>query len=60
MTSLHQDAELDWGETDVARFYVDTTGASPGTYLLGISATYEKGTEMFTVPGTLTLTVAAP
>ena len=60
MTSLHQDAELDWGETDVARFYVDTTGASPGTYLLGISATYEKGPEMFPVPGTLTLTVAAP
>ena len=42
-TSLHHDAVLEDRETDVVRFYVDTSDVAPGTYGLTLEATYAKG-----------------
>ncbi len=52
-TSLHHDAELDSGETDVIRFYVDAGSAEPGTYTIQLDTVFDGGS----LPGTVTLDV---
>lgn len=57
-TSLVHDAVLEDGETDVARVYVDTSGAAPGTYQLAVEATWTKAGETGRLTGVVPVTVA--
>ncbi len=52
-TSLHHDAELGYGETDVVRFFVDAGAADPGMYEVGLDTSYDGGS----VAGVVTLEV---
>ncbi len=52
-TSLHHDAELSYGETDVVRFLVDAAAANPGIYEVGLDTTYDGGS----LAGVVTLEV---
>ncbi len=59
-TSLVHDAVLEDGETDVARVYVDTSGATPGDYQLTVEATWAKAGSAGSLTGTVPVTVVAP
>lgn len=59
-TSLNRDDQLEWGETDVARFRLDTTGVEPGVYTIDLTANYTKGAETLSLPGSVTVSVVAP
>lgn len=56
-TSLFFNSVLADNETDFAAIRVDTTGAAPGTYNLGLKVSYTKGGQTKTFNGTLALTV---
>ncbi len=56
-TSLFFNSVLEDNETDFAAIRVDTTGAAPGTYNLGLKVSYTKGGQTKTFDGTLVLTV---
>ena len=56
-TSLHNDALLEDGESDVARVLVDADGAEPGSHQLDLTVTYRVGGELRTLPGTLDVQV---
>ena len=59
-TSLHHNARLENGETDVARFRVDAYDVQPGTYTIQIQATYRKDATPATLTGSVTLVVVTP
>jgi hypothetical protein len=59
-TSLHHNARLEDGETDIARFRVDAFDVDPGTYTIQILAAYRKDTTSATLTGTVTLVVITP
>ncbi|MGZ5383583.1 MAG: hypothetical protein ACXW1Y_02265 [Acidimicrobiia bacterium] len=59
-TSLHHNARLEDGETDVARFRVDAYGVGPGTYTIQIQAKYRKDATTATLAGSVTLVVVTP
>lgn len=50
-TSLNYDDSLDDGETDVARFLVDATAMTPGSYFFEVEVTYTKGGKKQSVTG---------
>ena len=52
-TSLHHDASLEFGETDVVRFLVDTSGVEPGVYEVKVGTTFDGGS----IDGVLNLEV---
>jgi|FLYL01.1.fsa_nt_gi hypothetical protein len=56
-TSLHSDDVLTAGETDVARFLVDTSGLAPGVHPFRWTVTYLKGSERKSLDFDLALTV---
>jgi hypothetical protein len=56
-TSLYFNNVLEDNETDFAAIHVDTTGAAPGTYNLGLKVSYTMAGQSKTFDGTLTLTV---
>lgn len=56
-TSLHHDAALEDGETDVVRFFVDAAGLEPGSYTLSLLASYTRGDEPSGVKGIVTVAV---
>jgi hypothetical protein len=56
-TSLYFNNVLEDHETDYAALLIDTTGAAPGTYTLGLQVTYEMAGQSKMLDGTLTLTV---
>ena len=56
-TSLHHDALLEDGETDVVRFFVDTSGASAGDYTMTVLASYARGGDSGGVKGAVTVSV---
>lgn len=56
-TSLHYDDVLDDGETDEARFLVDASALSPGSYDVAVTLSYAKAGRSHSVDGRLTLTV---
>lgn len=56
-TSLYFNNVLEDNETDFAAIHVDTIGAAPGTYNLGLKVSYTKGGQTKTFDGTLALTV---
>ena len=59
-TSLHHDASLEDGETDVVRFFVDAAGASPGDYELKLAASFARGQRAGELDGSLTVSVVSP
>ena len=59
-TSLHHDARLEDGETDIARFRIDAYDVNAGTYTMAISATYRKDAVTAELIGTVTLEVVIP
>lgn len=59
-TSLVHDAVLEDGETDVARVYVDASGATPGDYTLSVEASWSKAGTPGSLAGTVAVTVVAP
>ena len=59
-TSLHHNARLEDGETDVARFRVDAYDIPAGTYELAIRATYRKDASTDELVGSVTLVVVEP
>lgn len=56
-TSLSFNNTLEDNETDFAAFMVDTTGAAPGTYTLGLKVSYTMAGTPKTLDGTVVLTV---
>lgn len=56
-TSLHHDAVLEDGETDVVRFYVDASDATAGEYHVQVFATYARGGEPGGVEGAVSIIV---
>lgn len=56
-TSLHHDARLEDGETDVARFRVDAYDIPTGSYTIGILASYRKDATVAELIGTVTLEI---
>lgn len=56
-TSLHHDHRLSRGETDTARFRVDTEGATPGDYVLSTTTTYTLDGRTRTLEGTVTISI---
>ncbi|GIU92687.1 MAG: hypothetical protein KatS3mg011_1593 [Acidimicrobiia bacterium] len=52
-----RDAVLTAGETDVARFLVDTSGLAPGVHPFRWEVTYVKGSERKSLEVELALTV---
>jgi len=56
-TSLHHDAALEDGETDVVRFFVDAADLDPGTYTLSVLASYTRGDQPDGVEGSVTVAV---
>lgn len=56
-TSLHHDARLEDGETDVARFRVDAYDIPAGTYTIAVLATYRKDAATAELVGSVTLEV---
>jgi hypothetical protein len=59
-TSLHHNARLEDGETDVARFRVDAYDVGVGSYTIAITATYRKDAASEQLAGTVTLNVVNP
>jgi hypothetical protein len=59
-TSLHHNARLEDGETDVARFRVDAIDVEAGTYTISVLATYRKDASAATLAGSVTLVVVTP
>ena len=59
-TSLHHNARLEDGETDIARFRVDAYDIQPGTYTIAVRATYRKDATTAELLGSVTLSVVAP
>jgi hypothetical protein len=57
ITSLHHDARLEDGETDIARFRIDAYDIPAGTYTIGVLATYRKDTIAAELAGTVTLEI---
>jgi len=57
-TSLQYDDTLVDGETDIARFRVDTSGMKPGSYTLDVVLSYTKGTGNASVVGTVAFAVS--
>ena len=58
-TSLHYDDLLEDGETDVARFLVDASGLTPGSYALDVTLTYMRGGTGGPAAGTVSFDVTA-
>lgn len=56
-TMLHHDHRLNRGETDTARFYVNTEGVVPGDYVLQTETTYEMDGRTRTLAGKVLVTV---
>jgi hypothetical protein len=56
-TSLHHDARLEDGETDIARFRVDAYDIPAGTYTIEVLATYRKDTSAAELVGSVTLEI---
>jgi len=56
-TSLYFNNILEDNETDFAAIHVDTRGAAPGTYNLGLQVSYTMAGQAKTFDGTLALTV---
>lgn len=56
-TSLHGDSRLDDGETDTARFRVDTGDTAPGSYALATEISYIVAGESFTRRGMVKVAV---
>ena len=56
-TSLHYDDRLSKNETDTARFYVNTEGASPGEYTLETATTYLVDGDERVVEGSVVVNV---
>ena len=56
-TSPHGDSRLEDGETDTARFRVDSEDAAPGVYTVNTELSYEFAGERYTRPGTVTVTI---
>jgi hypothetical protein len=56
-TSLYFNNVLEDNETDFAAIHVDTQGAAPGTYNLGLKVSYTMAGQTKTFDGTLALTV---
>lgn len=56
-TSLAHDARLEDGESDMAAFRVDASGAPAGTYAIALHATYTKGSTQGSWDGSVTITV---
>lgn len=59
-TSLHHNARLEDGETDVARFRVDAYDIPADTYTIMIRATYRKDAATAELLGSVSLVVAEP
>jgi hypothetical protein len=59
-TSLHHNARLEDGETDVARFRVDAYDVEAGTYTIAIRATYNKDAASAELLGSVSLAVIEP
>jgi hypothetical protein len=59
-TSLHHDAALQDGETDVVRFFVDAAEAAPGEYQMNLAASFARGERPSGLEGVLTVSVATP
>ena len=59
-TSLHHDASLEDGETDVVRFFVDAADAAPGDYELKLAASFARGERARGLDGSLTVSVVTP
>ncbi len=59
-TSLHHDARLEDGETDIARFRIDAHDTPAGTYTISIMATYRKDSATAELVSTVDLTVIEP
>ena len=59
-TSLHHNARLEDGETDIARFRVDAYDVPTGTYTITIRATYRKDARIVELLGSVTLVVVEP
>ena len=57
-TSLYFNSLLEDSETDFAAFLVDTAGAAPGTYTLGLTVSYTLAGTVKTFDGTVALTVS--
>ncbi len=56
-TSLHHDATLEDGETDVVRFFVDSSNASEGEYKIAVFASYARGDRPGGLEGVVTVSV---
>ncbi len=56
-TSLHGDHLLEDGETDTARFRVDTGDVAPGTYVLTTELTYVFAGAAHMLPGTVEIVI---
>jgi len=54
-TSLHHDAQLDFGETDVVRFLVDAESTEPGNYRIDLETSFDGGS----VPGVVSLEIVS-
>jgi hypothetical protein len=59
-TSLHHDARLEDGETDIARFRIDAYEIPAGTYTIAILATYRKDAAAADLVGSVTLKIVSP
>ncbi len=59
-TSLHHNARLEDGETDIARFRVDAYDVPAGTYTIAITATYRKDATTAELVGSVTLAIVEP
>lgn len=59
-TSLHHDASLEDGETDVIRFFVDAADAEPGDYQVKLAASFSRGDSPSGLDGLLTVSVTTP
>lgn len=58
-TSLYYNNALEDGETDVARFLVDATALSPGSYTLTVEFSYTKAGVGYSVVGEMSFTVTS-
>lgn len=58
--SLVHDSDLQVGETDVARVHLDTSGTPPGTYKVGVTATWSRGGAAGKLDSAITILIQAP
>jgi len=59
-TSLHHNARLEDGETDIARFRVDAFDVAAGTYTISVVATYRKDAATAELLGSVLLVIVEP